>query len=150
MDRSLRSIWVWRSRSRAAILCRRSAFRRRSVKTDGAALSVALPSSRTAIAELQLQEGLGLKEMIKCLSFHEKLKDLALRSKTAPWFGILCDPIHGKVRRQKRYEALCVEMMIYLLGGAVPRREKLRGDFFEARRGQPKATRRWLAICPAA
>ena len=39
---------IWRSRSRAAR--RRSAFRRRGVKTDGAALGVALPSSRTASA----------------------------------------------------------------------------------------------------
>ncbi len=92
-----------------------------------------------AVAELQRQEGLGLKELIKCLSVHENLDDLVLRSKTAPWFGILCDPIHGKVRRQKRYEDLCVEMMIYLMGGGFgkdrERREKLRDDFFEARMG---------------
>ena len=92
-----------------------------------------------AIAELQRREGLGLKETIECLSFHEILGDLVLRSKTAPWFGILCDPIHGKVRRQKGYEDLCVEMMIYLLGGGFAedraRREKLRDDFFEARMG---------------
>ena len=92
-----------------------------------------------AIAELQKRNGLGLKEAINCLFAKERRGGLCLRSKMAPWFGILCDTVHGEVRRQKRFEDLCVEMMVYLLGGGFAddeaRREKLRDDFFEARRG---------------
>ena len=92
-----------------------------------------------AIAELQKRKGLGLKEAISRLSGSEKWGRLSLRSKAAPWFGILCDSVHGRVKRQRRYENLCVEMMIYLLGGEFAedkaRRKKLRDAFFEARRG---------------
>ena len=91
-----------------------------------------------AIARLRKDQGADLNRLMERLSLHEGLGELDLTSKAAPWFGVLCDPIEEKVRRQKKYEDLCVEMMVYLLGGGFgddeARREKLLDDFFEARR----------------
>lgn len=92
-----------------------------------------------AVAQLQKEQGADVAELVEILSQHEALGDLHLTHKAAPWFGILCDPIEEKIRRQKRYEDLCTEMLIYLLGGGSAengeRQEQLRDDFFEARRG---------------
>ncbi len=92
-----------------------------------------------AMAHLESDQAADVAELMKVLSQHETLGDLHLTRKMAPWFGILCDPIEEKVRRQKRYEDLCVEMLIYLLGGGFAqdeeRQERLRDAFFEARRG---------------
>ena len=91
-----------------------------------------------AIARLRKDHGADLNRLMERLSHHERLGELDLTSKAAPWFGILCDPIEEKVRRQKKYEDLCVEMMVYLLGGGFgddeARREKLLDEFFEARK----------------
>ena len=90
-----------------------------------------------ATARLQKDKGVDLNDMMAVLSRHEESGELDLTSENAPWFGILCDPM-GKVRRQKKYEDICVEMMIYLLGGDFDheqRRKKLLKDFFEARLG---------------
>ena len=92
-----------------------------------------------AVAQLKIGQEADLSEMVVILSRHEELGDLHLTHKTAPWFGILCDPIEEKIRRQKRYEDLCAEMLVYLLGGGFvedeERQERLRDNFFEARRG---------------
>ncbi len=92
-----------------------------------------------AVAQLKIEQDADLSEMVVILSRHEELGDLHLTHKTSPWFGILCDPIEEKVRRQKRYEDLCVEMLVYLLGGGFfednEREERLRDNFFESRRG---------------
>ena len=90
-----------------------------------------------AIARLQKEKGVDLQILMEILSSHEESGDLDLASEKAPWFGILSDPM-GKVRRQRKYEDICVEMMIYLLGGGFDdeqRRKKLLNDFFEARLG---------------
>ena len=91
-----------------------------------------------AIAKLRKNQGVELSRLMERLARHEEKGELDLTSKGAPWFGILCDPIEEKVRRQKKYEDLCVEMMVYLLGGGFgddkTRQEKLLDDFFEARR----------------
>ena len=92
-----------------------------------------------AVAQLEGERGADMVDLVEVLSRHEALGDLHLTHKTAPWFGILCDPIEERIRRQKRYEDLCAEMLIYLLGGGFAedeeRQEQLRDDFFEARRG---------------
>ena len=92
-----------------------------------------------AIARLQKDKGADLGDLMEILACHEESGEFDLANKKAPWFGILCDTIEGKVRRQKRYEDLCVEMMIYLLGGGFDddeqRRKKLFDGFFEARIG---------------
>ena len=90
-----------------------------------------------AIARLQKEKGVQLQVLMETLSSHEESGDLDLASEKAPWFGILSDPT-GKIRRQRKYEDICVEMMIYLLGGGFDdeqRRKKLLNDFFEARLG---------------
>ena len=91
-----------------------------------------------AIAWLQKDKGVDLDDLIEILSRHEESGEFDLANKNAPWFGILCDTIEGRIRRQKRFEDLCVEMMIYLLGGFdedEERRKKLFDNFFEARIG---------------
>ena len=88
-----------------------------------------------AVTQLETKQEADLAGLVEILSRHEALGDLHLTHKTAPWFGILCDP-EEKVRRQKRYGDLCAEMLVYLLGGdSVDGEERLRDDFFEARRG---------------
>ena len=90
-----------------------------------------------AIARLQIDKGANLNDLMTLLSCCERSGGLDLKSKEAPWFGILCDPIYEKVRRQKKYEDLCAEMMVYLLGDGFgddkKRRKKLLNNFFEAR-----------------
>lgn len=95
-----------------------------------------------AIANLQREKALNLKEMMQKLAEHEKARDLRLTSKETPWFGILCDPITKKIRRQKASQTLCERMFFYLLGGGIEDkddREALRNDFFEARRGSTES-----------
>ena len=101
-----------------------------------------------AIAWLQANKNAELKDLLTKVSRHEASGELNLTSKKTPWFGILCDPIDEKVRRQKKYEDLCVDMLTYLLGDGFgddeKRQSKLLNDFFEARRGgtdsnEPKA-----------
>ena len=92
-----------------------------------------------AAARLEVEQSANLTELVNVLSKHEESGDLHLTRKTAPWFGILCDPVEEKIRRQKWYEDLCTEMLIYLLGGGFfeneERQERLRDDFFNARKG---------------
>ncbi len=96
-----------------------------------------------AVAQLEIDQDVDLAKLVEILSQHETLGDLHLTRKEAPWFGILCDPIGEKVRRQKEYGDLCVEMLVYLLGGGFveneERQERLRDDFFEARRGMTES-----------
>lgn len=92
-----------------------------------------------AAARLEVEQGANLTELVEILSKHEESGDLHLTRKTAPWFGILCDPVEEKIRRNKQYEDLCTEMLIYLLGGGFfendEREERLCDDFFNARKG---------------
>ena len=95
-----------------------------------------------AVASLQQEKALSLQEMIQKLAEHEKARDLRLTSKETPWFGILCDPITKKIRRQKASQRLCERMFFYLLGGGIEEksdRETLRSDFFEARQGSTES-----------
>ena len=96
-----------------------------------------------ALAELQVEKGNSLTELIDVIAEHEAKGELRLRSETAPWFGILCDPIEGTLRRKKSSQSLCARMFVYLLGGELQddEREELRKDFFEAREagGEEKA-----------
>ena len=92
-----------------------------------------------AIARLQKDKGSDLDDLMEILACREEAGELDLANRKAPWFGILCDTIEEKVRRHKRYEDLCVEMMIYLLGSGFgddeQRRKKLFDSFFDARIG---------------
>ena len=98
-----------------------------------------------ALARLQAKEGADLHDLMSLLSKHEKKGHLKLTSKVAPWFGILCDPITTKLRRQRSFEDICSRMIVHLLGVqmADPQaRETLRHDFFEAREGSTDSDKR--------
>ena len=89
-----------------------------------------------ALADLKSSKGVDLHSLIAMLAKHEELGHLKLTRKTAPWFGVLCDPLTEKIRRHKRYESICSQMFIHLLGGGLDDpegREALRKNFFEAR-----------------
>ena len=91
-----------------------------------------------ALARLQAKEGADLHDLMSLLSKHEKKGHLKLTSKVAPWFGILCDPITTKLRRQRSFEDICSRMIVHLLSVqmADPQaRETLRQHFFNAREG---------------
>lgn len=89
-----------------------------------------------AVAELISEKSANLGDLMGVLAKKESKGDLKLTSKKAPWFGILCDPITEKIRRQKSYEVLCSRMFVHVLGGGLAdtqEQETLRRDFFEAR-----------------
>ena len=91
-----------------------------------------------ALAVLQNDRGEDLAKMIVVLGGREEAGDLRLANKKAPWFGILCDPIDGTMRRQSRYQDLCSRMFVHLLGGGLQEKqeqESLRSRFFQARQG---------------
>ena len=95
-----------------------------------------------AIARLEMEDGANLSDIMEKISYHEELGELDLVRKNAPWFGILCDPLELKIRRHKRYDELCTEMFVYLLGGGFSdsdRKDKLRKECFEARRSDALA-----------
>ena len=98
-----------------------------------------------ALAHLQAKEGANLHDLISMIAKHEKNGHLKLTSKKAPWFGILCDPISERLRRQIRFEDICSRMIIHLLGGELADsqdRETLREDFFDAREGSTDSDER--------
>lgn len=100
-------------------------------------LPIAQLALAQAIARFEMHVGADMSDIIEKISRHERLGDLNLVRKDAPWFGILCEPSGLRIRRHKRYEDLCVEMFTYLLGGSVGscRKEvRFRKDCFEARR----------------
>lgn len=116
-----------------------------NLRKDGNILfrPIAQTALASAIANLQKDSHFDLAELMQKLAEHEEMGDLELKSKGAPWFGVLCDPIAEKIRRKKFYEELCERMFIYLLGGGIEdtvEREKLRGDFFNARQGSTEST----------
>ena len=89
-----------------------------------------------AIADLKVEKGMLLSDLIDVISKYEGNGQLKMTSTEAPWFGILCDPIDKKLRRHKQFQELCMRMFVYLLGGGLQNgeRDDLRRDFFNARR----------------
>lgn len=93
----------------------------------------------SAAAKLERDNEKSLADIVRKLIAKEgeDKKQLQLRNKSAPWFGVLCDTIEGKMRRHKAYQELCVNLLVYLLGGGIPdddEREELRSKFADARR----------------
>ena len=90
-----------------------------------------------AVAILERDEAMPLESIMRELARQEDLDQLKLRDPSAPWFGVLCDPVDKRMRRQGRYRDLCVRLFCYLLGGGIAddeERARLRGDFAGARR----------------
>ena len=115
-----------------------SALRRQDGEDNILFRPIAQVALARALAHLQAKDGDDLHDLMSIVAKYEMKGHLKLTSKTAPWFGILCDPITNTVRRQKRFEVICSRMIIYLLGVelADPRAvEELRLDFFDARKG---------------
>ena len=90
-----------------------------------------------AIGHLERENDIPLGNIIKVLAKQEEIGQLRLRDKTAPWFGVLCDPIDEKMRRKKWHRDLCSRLFRYLLGEKTAdeaQRKNLLMDFAEARR----------------
>ena len=90
----------------------------------------------SAIAKLERDYEKKLTPLIRKLGAQEKKGQLQLHSEEAPWFGVLCEPIDGKMRRHKHYQQLCERLLIYLLGDGISsddERNALRDDFANAR-----------------
>ena len=86
------------------------------------------------------REGISLNTIMDVLTEQEKCGQLKLTDQSTPWFGVLCDPVSRKMRRQKRNEDLCCRLLQYLLGGGISDdmdREQLRADFASERRASP-------------
>lgn len=90
-----------------------------------------------AIATLENERERALADIVRDLAAQERKGQLKLHNRESPWFGVLCDPVSGSVRRQKRHHDLCAALLIYLLGGGIqdPKaRNDLREAFADARR----------------
>ena len=90
-----------------------------------------------AIGDLQAERGKTLVSIVAMLAKYEGREQLRLTDAKAPWFGVLCDPIQKKIRRNLQYQHLCTKMFTYLLGGGYEsddQRDELRREFFQARR----------------
>lgn len=91
-----------------------------------------------AVGELERGGGVTPKEIIKKLGKKDNPNEsnLRLTDPASPFFGILCDPVDKKMRRQEKHKKLVTEMFIYLLGGGFEqdeRRERLKTDVFDSR-----------------
>ena len=93
------------------------------------------PLVQTALAEALgklATRGVSLENAVGELARQEQLDQLRLTPRTSPWFGVLCDPSSGKMRRYKKNEELCCRLFQYFLGGGLEDdfdRDKLREDF---------------------
>ena len=89
-----------------------------------------------AIADLERNNEMSLEHMIKILAKQEEAGQLRLRNRTAPWFGVLCEPGSEKMRRYKWHQYLCSRIFHYLLSGEIAddeERKNLLRDFADAR-----------------
>ena len=104
-------------------------------KSDGGDNILFRPLVQTALAEAigkLVTRGVSLDNIVEELGRQEHLGQLRLTQRTSPWFGVLCDPSSGKMRRHKKNEELCCRLFQYLLGGGLQDdfdRDKLREDF---------------------
>lgn len=98
------------------------------------------PIVQTALAEAigkLATDGVSLNNVVDELVRQESRGQLKLRERKSPWFGVLCDPATGTMRRKKKNERLCSRLFQYLLGGGIEddiERERLRIDFADERK----------------
>ena len=98
------------------------------------------PIAQTALAEAVgklSREGISLATVVAVLAEQEGRDQLRLTDPSAPWFGVLCEPVSRKMRRHKKNEKLCCQLFQYLLGGGIADdvdREELRAKFAEQRK----------------
>lgn len=123
--------------SHKAVLQGGSVAEARSQKDNVLFRPIAQLALAEAIATLQSERNKTLPDVVKTIGKYEDLGQMRLRRPDAPWSGVFCDPINGKIRRSRWFQELGVRMFIYLLGGGHEDddlRESLRKDFFWARR----------------
>ena len=93
------------------------------------------PVVQIALAEAMgklATRGVSFKNAIEELGRQEQRGQLRLTPRTSPWFGVLCDPSSGNMRRYKKNRDLCCRLFQYLLGGGLEDdgdREELRRAF---------------------
>ena len=81
--------------------------------------------------------GVPVGNAVDALAHQERRGQLRLTERTSPWFGVLCEPSSGNMRRRKKGRDLCCRLFQYLLGGGIEddhEREKLREAFAAERR----------------
>lgn len=102
------------------------------------------PVAQTALAEALgklATRGVTVRNAVDEIGRHEAEGQLRLTSRTSPWFGVLSDPVSGRMRRHKKYEELCCRLFEYLLGGGIADdvdRAQLTDDFASAREIDPE------------
>lgn len=72
-----------------------------------------------------------------CKKDDPSIPDLKLTDPASPFFGVLCEPTTGKMRRQEKYKKLAIDLFLYLLNGGISvdeDREKLKEKIFDSRR----------------
>ena len=113
-------------------------------KSDGGDDNILFrPMVQTALADAigkLMSRGVSIKNIVDELGDREQRGELKLTKRSGPWFGVVCDA-SGKMRRQKKHEALCSRLFEYLLGGGIKDdfdRERLREDFATERRLDPE------------
>ena len=98
------------------------------------------PIVQKALAEAVgklFHKSVSLDTISNVLAKQETKGQLRLTDPSTPWFGVLCEPVDGKMRRHKKHEELCCHLFQYLLGGGIQEdveREELREKFAAARR----------------
>ena len=99
---------------------------------------IAQEALASAIGFLEQERGLTLEQICKKLAKKDdrSCPDLKLTDTVSPFFGVLCDPVEKKMRKDS-YLKLAKDMFCHLLGGEEPDhdvREKFREDVFQSRR----------------
>lgn len=113
---------------------------------------IAQEALATAVGTLEKESPrMELGKIIERLGAHDNPEkpDLRLTSPASPFFGILCDPVEKKMRRQDTYRKLAAQMFVYLLGGGLSEddaRNALRDEVAKSRRTTPADSKNPQAI----
>ena len=104
---------------------------------------IAQESLATAVGTLEKDKGMSIKSIFIKIQKKDSDKKSAFRLKdrTSPFFGIFCDPIDLKMRRQEKYKKIATDLFIHLLGGGISdkdEKEILRKKVFDSRRTTPE------------
>ena len=99
------------------------------------------PIAQMALAEalgcLAKEKELDISKAVASIARQEEQGQMRLTDRTTLWFGVLCETVGGKMRRQSQYQTLATDLFIYLLGGGYTdeeKQEELREKLWKARR----------------
>ena len=91
------------------------------------------PIAQMALAEAMAKlnkERKNLDEVMKVLVEKEKEGELRLRKKESIWYGVLWDVNQQQMRHHVKYQKLCANLLVHLLGGGTE--EKARAKLLKA------------------